>query len=141
MPESPAVTPKIANTRAVPAIAVASGRAMTRCSLDSCRTRSSEGPDIRSAILPGELLDPADVVLGHEAGARADVPGAVHRGEAVGVEPRPGLGAGLERGHDLGEILGVLLLHDRQDGHRDVALEVRLLVDRERHGAVLDAGR
>src|SRR4051794_16380967 len=112
MPESPAVTPKIANTRAAPAIAVASGRAMTRCNADCVRTRSSEGRDIRSAVLPGELLDLADVVLGHEAGTGADVPRSVHRGEAVAIEPRPGLRAGLEGGDDLGEILRVLLVHD-----------------------------
>src|SRR5512140_335427 len=105
MPESRAVTQKIANTRAVPAMAVASGLAMIRCTREIFRTRSSglsiprrlpppvpaalsgapairlRRSDIRSAVLPGELLDLADVLLGHEAGAGADMPGSVHRGE------------------------------------------------------------
>src|SRR5829696_6824701 len=122
MPESPAVTQKIANISAVPAMEVASGLAMTRCNTEIFRTRSSELSDISSAVLPGELLDLADVVLGHEAGAGADVPGSVHHGEVVCLEPGLGLRVVLEGGHDLGEILRVLLLHGRQYGHRDVAL-------------------
>src|SRR4051812_8907181 len=107
MPEPPAVTQKIANTRAVPAMEVASGLPMTRCNREILRTRSSERSsersDISSAVLPGELLDLADVVLGHEAGAGADVPGSVHHGEAVRLEPGLGLRIRLEGGHDLGE--------------------------------------
>src|SRR5262245_53472215 len=120
MPESPAVIAKIANTSAVPATAVASGLAMTRCQREILRTRRSRSsglPDISSAVLPGELLDLADVVLGHEAGSRADVTGSVHRCEIVRLEPSLGFRVGLEGGHDLGEVLRVLLLHDRQDGH------------------------
>src|SRR5262245_32769436 len=112
MPESPAVTPKIANTSAVPAIAVASGRPITRCSAETLRTPESTRSDINSAVLPGELLDLADVVLGHEARAGADVPGSVDRGETVRLEPRLGLRAGLERSHHLREVLRLLLLHD-----------------------------
>src|SRR5882757_1728646 len=141
MPEWPATAAKIANTSATPAIDAASGRAMTRWSAEASRTRLSRPSGIRSAVLPGELLDLGNVVLGHEAGAGADVAGTVHWREVVGVEPRLGLRVGLERGDHLGDVAGVLLLHDRQVRDREIALEVRLLIDRERHRAVFDPRR
>src|SRR3954470_13927892 len=105
MPESPAVTQKIANTSTVPAIEATSGLPRTRCHRDGVRTRSSERAVISSTVLPGELLDLADVFLGHEPRAGADVPGTVDRGEVVGVEPRLGLGVRLERGDDLRHVV------------------------------------
>src|ERR1041385_4177063 len=145
MPESPAVTPKIANTSTVPAIEAAAGLPRARCNTETFRPRPlilrgttpsppagawppggiprfpcgavgvptsrarawPTGENLRLAggavgvpasrarrspirhqlaVLPGELLDLADIVLGHEAGAGADMAGSVHRGETVCLE-------------------------------------------------------
>src|SRR5262249_56546684 len=128
-----AVTAKIANTSAVPAIAVASGWTITRCRAPrKVPFRTWGRSDINSAVLPGELLDHPDVVLGHEAGARADVARSVHRNQAVRVEPGLRLRARLERSHHLRQIVRALLLHDREHADRHAALGRRLLVDHRR---------
>ena len=90
------------------------------------------------AVLTCVLQDLVDVVLGDEARARADIARPVGRREPVGVKACLELRIGLQDLADLDRIGGVVLLHDGQHGDRDIALQVRLLVDRELDRAVLD---
>src|SRR4051812_31108992 len=159
MPEPEAPTANSRKTSTAPASAPDSGRLRNRRQKPIARRRSSAAGaaalaagvetwaliaglascDDGSAVLAGVLLDLADVVLGHEARAGQDVARAVDRREAVLVEARLHLRVvanGLGRLVHVGRLQ---LLHRRHDRDRDVPLQVRLLVDRELHRAVLDA--
>src|SRR5450830_426946 len=93
----------------------------------------------RSAVLPRVFFNLANVVLGHKAGAGANVARTVGRCQAIFGKAGGGLLVGLDGGRHLGQVSGVERLHRRQHGDRNVALQVRLLVNPELHRTILDA--
>src|SRR5215470_3938184 len=159
MPESPATTKKTAKTSTAPEMEPNSGRDRNRRSGPISRTRSSDGADGAlavaagveisgpvmtalsrgSAILPGVLLHLGDVFLRDETRTRRDVAVAVDGRQAVFGEALLRFGVCLDGVHDLLEVRGLHLLHGREHSHRDVALQVGLLIDRELNGAGLDS--
>ena len=91
-----------------------------------------------STILTGVLHDLVEIFFGDEARTRTNVPGAVRRFQSVGCEACLELRIRFQDLADLRRIGGVVLLHDREHGDRNVALQVRLLIDCELDRAVLD---
>src|SRR5215468_1548732 len=92
-----------------------------------------------SAVLARVLDDLVDICLRDEARTGTDVLRPIRRLEAVSLQAFLELRIRLQDLPDLRRVGRVFLLHDREHGDGDIALQIRLLIDCELDRAVLDA--